>query len=74
MQQNGQALFDVSDQNGPTVLRTPHEVILECEDRAAILSVLAHAVHYIHANGLVNHKERRAAIPLSAKADSPLAA
>ena len=74
MQQNGQALFDVSDQDGPTVLRAPHEVVLECEDRATILSVLAHAVHYTHANGLVNNKERRAAIPLSAKADSTLAA
>jgi hypothetical protein len=73
-QQDGQALFDVSGQNGSTVLRAPHEVVLECEDRTAILSVLAHAVYYIYADGLVNNKERRAAIPLSAKADSPLAA
>jgi hypothetical protein len=34
----------------------------------------AHANNCKHADKLVKNKERRAAIPLSAKADSPLAA
>jgi len=74
VKQNDKAFFNIVNKDGSTVLRAPHEVVLEGEYRAAILSVLTHAKHYKHAYKLVNKKERGAAIPLSAKADSPLAA
>lgn len=54
--------------------RVPHKVVFDREDCAAILSVLAHTYYYTHVDNLVNSKEWKAAIPLSAKADSPLAA
>ena len=74
VKQNDKAFFNIINKDGSTVLRAPHEVVLEGEYRAAILSVLTHAKYYKHAYKLGNKKERGAAIPLSAKADSPLAA
>lgn len=73
-QQLNKAAVNIAHEYGSTVLGTPHEVVLEREDRTGILSVLTHVQYYTHADDLVNNRKRRAAIPLSAKADSPLAA
>ena len=69
-----QALLIRTFQHGATILRAPHKVVLETENRAGILGVLRHAENYTSCAYLFQPKKGEAAIPLPAKAGSPLAA
>jgi hypothetical protein len=47
IKQDPQAMLDIASQNGPSILRAPHDVILEREDGPLVFSVsVVHALDY----------------------------
>jgi hypothetical protein len=71
VEQLSQALLDFPDKDGPAVFRTPHEVHLKRENCSRVLKNLCHLqVLYIYKL----YNQGNSAIPLPAKAGSPLAA
>jgi hypothetical protein len=65
-----QPLLDQTHEHRSAKLRTPHEVILQGENRAGILGISLKHWHSIHATE-TESRGRGGALPLSPKGDSP---
>lgn len=69
-----QARINGRDKNLPSVLWAPDKVIFQAENSPGVFGVLTHAVNYTSGGYLSITHKGEAAIPLPAKAGSPLAA
>lgn len=73
-QERDKAFFYITNKHWAAIFGAPHEMILERVDGISIFSVTRVHTDSIHAADNKSSIKRRAALPLSAKSDSPRAA